>query len=84
MYYTAEQIECMEESKNNESATQVYFDLQDFFVAQEKIKYLMTIIPENDLITILDQLTEHFVTTEDYEKCKKISSWRKLLEKSSI
>lgn len=84
MYYTAEKIECMDESSNNKKATQAYFDLQDFFDTQAKIKYLKTIISKEDLNTILDQLTFHFVEKEDYEKCKKISQWRKLLENTTI
>jgi hypothetical protein len=82
MYYTAEKIECMEES--DEKATQAYFDLQDFFSTQAKIKYLKTIIPSKDLEAILDQLTVHFVEKEDYEKCKKILTWQKLLENATI
>ena len=83
MYYTAEKIECMNES-GNEKATQAYLDLQDFFSTQAKTKYLKTIIPIKDLNTILDQLTTHFVEREDYEKCKKILTWRKLLENTTI
>ena len=41
-------------------------------------------IPIKDLNTILDQLTTHFVEREDYEKCKKILTWRKLLENTTI
>lgn len=84
MYYTAEKIECMDESSNNEKAKQAYLDLKDFFDTQAKIKYLKTIIPQEDLEAILDQLTSHFIEKEDYEKCKKISQWRKLLENTTI
>ena len=82
MYYTKNK--CMSKKESSEQILQVYRDLTDFFdgipeEAKKKRSYLLAIIPESDLRNILDDLLIRFRKLEDYEKCKKILSWKKSL-----
>jgi len=72
------------EEENKEEILQVYRDLRDFFDAHpdeayEKRTYLMTIIPKEYLEIVINELIIHFQGIEDYEKCKKLTNWKKTL-----
>lgn len=84
MYCTEEKIKRMEGKENREDILQVYYDLRDFFdahpdEAQEKRTYLLTIIPKEDLEIVIDKLLILFQEMEEYEKCKKLTNWKKTL-----
>jgi hypothetical protein len=83
MYCTKEKNKSMEEKENREEILQVYYDLRDFFDAhpddQKKRTYLLTIVPKEDLEIVIHKLLIFFQESEEYEKCKKLTNWKKTL-----
>lgn len=71
------------EHKNKvEKAKSVYLDMKEFFMSEEKQRYLTTIIPPGDILLVLEELEKCFISVEDYEKCDKIEMWKRKLSRN--
>ena len=67
-----------------DEATQIFSDMKDFFHSEDKLHYLKAIIPANDIVSILDDLTVCFLETEDYEKCETIKQWKQMMLRKTV
>ena len=71
-----------EHTNKVEKAKAVYSDMKEFFESEEKQRYLTTIIPRKDILLVLEELEKCFIVVEDYEKCDKIETWKRKLNRN--
>ena len=61
---------------NKSEAEHIFGDVMEFFENDDKKDYLMTFVPPENIIEILEEIEKVFVESEDYEKCAIIKKWR--------
>jgi hypothetical protein len=69
----------LENAKRIDEAIGVFGDIQDFFESETKTNYLTTVISEEDVKRVLNEIESIFLEIEDYEKCAQIRNWREKL-----
>ena len=63
------------------SKLELFEDFYEFFEDEIKLDYLVLSIGKRDLSVALKEINECFVDNELYEKCHKITIWKKMLQK---
>jgi hypothetical protein len=69
-----------EKIKRREEAVTVFNDIRDFFETPNSTVYLTTVLSEENLLKILDEIQVIFEEMEDYERCQYVVEWRKTIE----
>ena len=67
-----------------EEARTIFQDVRDFFESDKKRMYLTTVISEENVRKVLDEIECIFAEDEDYEKCSQIVAWRNQLKDKKV
>ena len=68
----------MEEDFNDD---ELYSDLKEFFSVEERVDYLLTVVPSDRLKHYMNILIRNFTIVEKYEECTELVKWKKILAK---